>query len=322
MSSDNQPEKDLTFKRYLPPKGMSKEELKVHFDRIREEDRIISEKRFEPYRFDYQAKLQEYGYTVNDLPDFLRSSLKMHCMLKEQAEQFIEIFCIPYLEEQEIRDEYHGKYIFVEDGVWSISDNFNSIDFNSATDKTFIKIGGEKPINGYGKIVKDLTIQEIPRKIDEHEFIEYRPVSFIVECGVGTTDEVDSMLCENKIFDSGLEISHLMNDSIWDYNNKKFTDEYISKQLIKCKISQTMYTCNGPTDECLVFLKKPLYVSMEGLKPVEIHSFIMPYEKPETPIFLVGMDIISQYSWCYGTFDGKRQLRIKDMQEFEFKASF
>lgn len=322
MSTDNQPEKDLTFKRYLPPKGMSKEELKVHFDRIREEDRIANEERKRPYRFDYQAKLQEYGYTVNDLPSFLSFFLKTHCMLKEQAEEFIDIFCIPYLEHQEIRDEYHGKYIFVEDGVWNVLDNLKGIDFNTRTMKSFAKLEEQIPINGYGKIVKDLTIQEIPRKIDEHEFIEYRPVSFIVECGVGTTDEVDSMLCENKIFDSGLEISHLMNDSIWDYEISEFINKTVSDEFIKTKIPQTMYTCNGPTDECLVFLKKPLYVSMEGLKPVEIHSFIMPYEKPDSPIFLVGMDIISQYSWCYGTFDGKRQLRIKNMQEFEFKATF
>jgi len=107
----------------------------------------------------------------------------------------------------------------------------------------------------------------------------------------------------------------LVDDSYWDYGNAKFIDQELNDFLLKCRTIETMNTCGGPVEEILVFLKNPIYVSIEGLKPVTVNSFLVPEQKPQDEIKLVGIDILSQYSWCYGNFDDEDQLIIKEKKK-------
>jgi len=192
-------------KKFIPPKGLSEEEKKEFKARLQEEYRIINEERNRPYQFDFIARFEELGIRREDLPKFMYGILKMQCMLKTQAEIFIDEFCIPYLEDEGFKEYCFGKFIFVEDGYFDILDNLSGIDFNSNTEKAFVKIGPLRTVNGFGKSINKLRIDEIERDIDGLQFTEYRPKSFVVNCGMGFNNSIKDMTCDIKIFDTGLE---------------------------------------------------------------------------------------------------------------------
>jgi len=307
-----------TFKKFIPPKGLSTREQEEFRRRIKEDYEILNRDRYKNYKYDFMQKFEEIGITRDQIPDFMYAVLKTQFLLKTEAERFIEDFCIDYLEDLDFRNALLGKWIIIEDGYFRIDDNLSSLDFDSDTKKFISKIGIVNPANGYGASINKLRIEEIQRHIDDHQFTEIRPKSFTVNCGMGLEPDTENMTCKIKIFDTGLEISHLIDDSCWDYQDNEFLDKNFSRQFIKCCTDQTMYTCNGPVLELLVFLKFPMYISVEGLKPVMINSFLVPFEKPENELNLIGMDILYQYSWCYGNYDDEDQLIIKEKRKLNF----
>lgn len=71
--------------------------------------------------------------------------------------------------------------------------------------------------------------------------------------------------------------------------------------------------CSGVVYVRYVFLSKPLYISIGGLKPVPINHLAVPVELPENIsnfMFLVGLDVINQHTSIISRFNGDVHLKI------------
>jgi len=135
------------FKEFVPPKGLSEEEKKEFKARVVRKYELINKERHKPYEFDFMSRFEEIEIKREELPDFMYGILKIECMLKTQAEIFIDEFCIPYLQDQEFKDQVFGKWILVEDGYFYIMNGSKKLDFDSNTNKTIVKIGPLETVN-------------------------------------------------------------------------------------------------------------------------------------------------------------------------------
>lgn len=160
-------------------------------------------------------------------------------------------------------------------------------------------------------MVKFLQLQDQP--FNQELLLLIKTLS-IFTCGIGINKNLNEYRTYTKMFDTGCTSSPLFDDSIWDFDKVCFINPTVELEYLNRIKPENIQTCNGISHERIVYLKKPFYVSIEGLNPVEIYYFTVPLEK-ETLTSLIGMDIISQHTVLLSKFDGKYGIRITELKE-------
>jgi hypothetical protein len=315
------------LKTYTLPKNLSEEEKQnfLHESTIdsekkkREEEIVNASKTPEQVRIKY-----DYNTILNmkdeDIPSFIKSFFKHPAIETSQKDIFIESFCPKYINNIKYRSAYEGKYIFIEDGIIKgIIDSESELDLSTLTHKLLIKIGKQDQNYGFYKRCYDLPINTFYHDVDGEKIQINRPMSFQVKCYFNDTKEFDNYITNTKIIDSGCSVTPLPDDKIWNYNTARFIDQGIENKLLAFTKLEDIITCNGTKTEQFVYLKSPIYVSLDGLKFVELKVFSVSLDQNSKNMPLIGMDIISQYTMIFSNFDGKFQLRICNQRRGNLK---
>ena len=140
------------------------------------------------------------------------------------------------------------------------------------------------------------------------------PTVYKLEFGINIDKLFSDFMIKNKIFDTGYKTTPLFDKSIWDFSRNCFMNLNINDEYLYKILGQEIQTCNGLSYEKIIFLKKPFYVSIEGLRAVEIFYFSVPYD-PSLLVDLIGIDVISKYTVLLSKFDGKYCIRVTEQGE-------
>lgn len=146
-------------------------------------------------------------------------------------------------------------------------------------------------------------------------------------CGISlhqnSTNDMVMAYYSDVIYDSGNEITTLFRLDLWDFENECFFNNNLLLQLWNSNIKNIRpILVNGANSTQssvnLIIFKNPVYISINGLKPVPIFQLLVPVKTPtddNISMFLLGMDVISQYTSIISKFNGIVQLRIVEQRE-------
>lgn len=259
-----------------------------------------------------------FGYNVEELPKFAIKILNEKKIPEKNKIKFLRKFLEKYMEDVELRNELNQWYLLFRNNKYiGCFKNTEEIDETISP--------GENAI-WYQIGVSDLFMCNEhslrPMHVDSTKH-KYGP--FIVECSLKTKNkEVGDSF---GMIDTGVTITSLFPDKIWDYENSAFFDsipgelygsslkeelKYL-KSITKPIKDVELITGNGQCEKILLEFKDPIYVSIENLNPVPIYFFVVARKKPDylLPI-LIGLDIICQYELKIEQLNGIPIMTIKD----------
>lgn len=288
--------------------------------------------KYEPY-FEYRQK----GVTDENLPDFAYVFFTNRFIKNTLKQEFLDNFLIKYLTDKKFKARHDGKYIVVLNNteyviVNSIEDS-DSLNNHQIGGKMNIYIGDLPRVRaGVSTIVKDKKEGNCVFKTSNGENISvYKQQTYKLKCALThkTVLEHGSMAYNKNIdciYDTGCEISYLFLPELWDFENYKFknnirngTTEYWNRNNFGRTSCVYIEGANGNIFSVnLIYLKNPLYISVEGLNPVPVYYLLVPIEEPDENtefLFLIGLDIINQLSSTISMFNGKVQLRLTNQKE-------
>jgi len=312
--------RDLGINSFSIPENASEEEKKEIF-RLSLED---SEKRNKKINESNQTPArirQEYNYwdrlniSKEQVPFFMVGIFQSIFISTDEKDNFINIFCLNYLNDVNFQNQFDGKYLFfLNNKLVSIIDTKEDMDYSNPYDtRLVVKIGKLDVYNGYGKT----SLAPIYSPIMS---INNLPVtgnvikSFNCQCFLSINSSLNDVISATKIIDSGADCSPLFDPSIWDIENNNFKNLDFSAYFFNFSEQVLYMTCNGPTVENFISLKNPLYVSLNGLKPVPIYYFNIP-NGVNMSVPIIGMNILSQYTIIFGDFHGVYQCKIIEKGE-------
>lgn len=303
------------------PDGLSDEERRefMHNHLVNEERKLNMEKNLNkgktPERqrveYDYKTKL---SMEDNEIPLFMKGVFIHPAIETSQKDIFAEYFCKRYFEDEEYRIENEGKYLFFEDGIAKPITNSTNVDPTTFTHKLFVPIGKLKSSNQFYKRCYNLKIDTNVEESDGIFFSVDIKRSFYVDCYTNGDENLNGSLTNKKIIDTGADITPLPNETLWDYSKSDFLNLEIKNKFFLKASFQQVNTCNGPKLEQIIYLKTPMYISIDGLNFAKLHMFTVGINQNEFPLPLIGMDIISQYTMIFSIFDGSFQLRVSNQR--------
>lgn len=176
--------------------------------------------------------------------------------------------------------------------------------------------------------MKDFNMMEYDKDIEIHK--QYK-----IACAITHLDYIDPKhilfsdlkIVNNRshikesIIDTGAEIYNLNAQYAWDFDKMEFLEKYNQNNKLNDLIGSKLVgniKCAGNSfiKVLYVYLKKPLYVSVGGLKPVPIYCFLVPLE-PNEELYLISLDILDQLTMIKSNFrDGHYILLMNERTEF------
>lgn len=294
--------------------------------------------------FDY---LKYRELTEENVPNFAKGIFEDRLIPNKLKEIFINDFLLGYIFDSTFRNKYTGKYI-----VFSFIDN--SLEFTIVDSKEealniedigkirdFVFIGPLQKVN-FGmintketKIVVETSKQNInifSEKYKRQISIE-RTNHYNITCGLSSSpnymgdNDVNMRydLRVNCIYDPGADGTFLFLLQCWDFKeqcfNKHLGDPIIDEwynHVDTVELIDSGIPCGLSTRVRVILLKKPLFISINGLDPVPIFKLYLPLLPPATVdsfLFLVGLDVINQHSSIISKFDGRVCLKIMNQRE-------
>lgn len=270
---------------------------------------------------------EKLGMENKDIPHFMKGFFITPCFSTEEKDKFVNDFCKPYLNDKKYHDDVEGKYLYFQDNIIAdIVENPNDTPtFDHYVSKIFIKIGELPQHNLYGKISQELGTREItytsydkrcvfPKECIPHSITVTHIKSFKIPCFINADSSIDITTRKEKIIDSGCDISPIFDFNSWYFEEIKFKNSTL-QTYEAAKYLELFNTCNGPTYHYIIYLNRPLFISLGKLTPVPITSFLVSTQNDDSMKDLIGMDIISQHSMIFSKFDGIYGMKIMELRE-------
>ena len=291
-------------------------------------DNIIKpEYNVEPY-FDYDKIRYLRGHKI---PHFALRLFEEPYIPNLEKKRFCDEFLREYLENEEYHKNVKGQFIaFLNNKFYGIVENeadFWNIGGNRAT-RTLIKIGKVQNIRG-NVCKRECKTNSFFKRMNDgklKEFIQHE--IYNVNYGISYMNKLDKYTYKfflptggkKIIWDTGCEITLLPFPELWDFKLKYFlkSDNLITETInnMKCYDEPITMNCAGGLNinMTIIYFKQPIYISVSGLNPVEIHKLVVPTSFQEYE-FLIGLDIINQYTSIISKFDGKIELMVQNQRE-------
>ena len=310
-------------KTFSIPEGATEEEKQYIF-KLAEEDTIKRDLK-RKQKLETSSKIrQEFNYwdsleiSKEDLPRFMLPIFTSMSVSTSEKIRFLNIFCKPYLEFPKLRNELEGKYLYFLNNIFiDVIDSKDNMDYSNSFDTRFVvKIGKLDNYNGYCKTIINSRYKPILSR-DKKELTGNVIKSFNTKCYILpdlNNQTFNNFITRNKMLDIGCDISPIFDPEIWNFNNDSFQNSTLHSLCFNSYEYIDMSTCNGLTIEKFIILKQPLYISINGLKPVPIYYFTIP-NNPNNIVNIIGMDILSQYTVIFGVFNGLYQCRIMETED-------
>lgn len=311
------------LKTYSVPPGLTDKERDEFFaecsrdtDRIREEKRkenTLKTPERERIQYDYKTKL---GMDDIDIPQFMKNVFIHPVVETSEKDFFADDFCPRYFNNEQYRTDNEGRFLFFENGkINRIIDSMNELDPNVLSHKLLIKIGKQNLTPGFYKKCYKLNDFNFTQTSGEKIFNVRRISPFEVTCFTNIELKYEGYASSKRLIDTGCSVSTLPTDELWNYKTCKFITSELEDKLFFASTMEDIETCNGIKSDQFIYLKSPLYISLDGLNFVTINVFTVSLDEKNKDPPLIGMDIISQYTMIFSMFDGKYQLRISDQRE-------
>ena len=323
------PSQSLLISRQAEILSEHEEKIKLLFDKnteIPEANRFIEESESDSEEYEEFNYYQDEVLNPKTLPNFMDVIFTNPYIPSEQKQIFLEEFAIKYLKEKKFKNSVKGKYILFFNNIYTeiIDKKTDAFNYGTGRDsKITIKIGElERNKQFMGKICESLKYKEDEIYTYEDTTIIYKKVSgSIIKCGMGDTNTIideNRFKIMDKLIDTGCDITPIFCKSLWDFKKSKFKLGMNIDHLenffgfVDQRLTET---CNGDIYVNMIYLKKPLYVTIKGLNPVPIYILSVPLLSKGTLPNLIGLDVISQYTMMISNFNGIVEMRFTEQRE-------
>lgn len=276
---------------------------------------------------------QDHGLNPIDVPLFMKLVLDDPFTTLDEKDEFLEKFGYRYLSDPDFRKNVDGDVLVFEKHKYIDYTKYSYINDigNPNIKKGYIKIGEVEMLGAYYSSVK-LTYTDHFYEMKNNNIINYpHPNHYYVDVKVTHLPELleTKFTHDELIFDTGNQITTFPCPRYWNYDNNEFDhptfedsssnssnmDVYLEEQILNNTLFEGsdsiefwkdayenyertyLGTVGSPTPVFMIYLKNPLYISVNNLRPKPIYKFVISANYYEPLMQLLGLDITEQYDY-------------------------